>query len=84
MQKLVAYNFLTFNNLGMNTVTRFGDFYSRCLANFISKVAQIFGFFLGLFKIQYFFKKTDLATFWTRFGYIWSPFIATSGHTGHE
>ena len=36
--------------VGESSVTRFGDFWNFLAINFITKVAQIFGDFLGFFE----------------------------------
>ena len=64
-------------------MTRLGDFLNFLVTNFITKVAQMFGIFLGSCENHCFLSKTGEATFGATFGKTWASFISTlSGHTG--
>ena len=49
-------------------MTRLGYFLVFFVTNFLTKVAQIFGYFIGLFKILSLSCKNDLATFCGKIG----------------
>ena len=66
------------------SVTRFGYFW-KVWQKILTKVAQIFGNFLG-FALKYnFLKNTAVATFWSTFvDKNWLIFNSTSGHTANN
>ena len=58
----------------MSSVTRLGGFWNFLATNFITKVAQMFGDFLGSCEIHCFLRQTGDATFWATFGKSWATF----------
>ena len=63
-------------------MTRLGDFLTDFGDKFLTKIAEILGLLLGLFKNRYFFlSKTVVATLWPTFGKkLGKIYIPTSGH----
>ena len=56
------------------SVTSLGDFCNFPVTNFLSKVARIFGDFLGYFENGTFCVKTAVAIFGASFGGNWATF----------
>ena len=51
------------------------------MTNCLTRVAKIFGDFMGHLKITFIFEYKLL---WTSFGNIWATFIPTSGRTDYR
>ena len=68
----------------VNSVTRVGYFRKILATNFLAKVSQIFGDFLGYLENTAFEEITVMATFWATLQKNLALFIPTSGHTGRE
>ena len=68
----------------VNSVTRVGYFWKILATNFLAKVSQIFGDFLGYLENTAFEEITVMATFWATLQKNLALFIPTSGHTGRE
>ena len=64
------HNMFTMNH----SVTRLGDFWNIPVTNFLTKVAQLLGNFLGFFEKHCLQVKTNVATFWITFGIISATF----------
>ena len=63
------------------SVTRLGNFWKFLDKKFLSKVAQIFVYFLGNLENHHVLIQTAVANFWPTFESILAAFISTSGHT---
>ena len=63
-------------------MTKLGDFWNFLATKFITKVAQMFGDFLGGCENHHFLNQVGEATFGLLFGKKGLLFIPTSGHTG--
>ena len=62
-------------NLYVNTsLTRLGDFWKFLVSNYLSKVAQMFSDFWGIWK-HHFYVKTALVTFLGNFRKNWATFL---------
>ena len=57
---------MPFSKLGVSG-TRLGDFRKFLVTNFLTKVAQIFGDFLGFVERHHFKVNTAVALFWVNF-----------------
>ena len=57
------------------SVTRLGNFFIFLAINFITKVAQMFGDFLGGCENRCFLSQTGEANFWATFGKTWATFL---------
>ena len=66
----------------VTSVTRLGDFWNFLATNFITKVVQMIGNFLGNFENHRFLSPTVVAACRATFGQTWATFIPASGHTG--
>ena len=64
-------------------MTRLGDFWNFLVTNFITKVAQMFGDFLGSCENYHFLSQIFEATFGQLLEKLELLFISTSGHTGY-
>ena len=62
-------------------MTRLSKFLKFLATNFLTKVAEIVGVFLGSFENSCFYVKTAVVTFWATVGIIGLQFLTTSGHT---
>ena len=56
------------------SVTRLGDFCNFLVTIFITKVAQMFGDFMGSCENHRFLSQTGEATFWVTFAKTWATF----------
>ena len=65
------------------SVTRLGNFFIFLAINFITKVAQMFGDFLGSCEKHCFLKSNLIGYFWGNFWKNLGFFISTSGHTDY-
>ena len=70
-----------FSSFLIISVTRLGDFWKFLATNFLTKVTQIFGNFLGYCEKHYFVSKNSCGSFWGIIWKIWATFNPTSGHT---
>ena len=62
-------------NLYVNTsLTRLGDFWKFLVSNYLSKVAQMFSDFWGIWK-HHFYVKTAIVTFLDNFRKNWATFL---------
>ena len=73
----------TMNEMIMSSVTRLGGFWNFLATNFITKVAQMFGDFLGSCEKHCFLKSNLIGYFWGNFWKNLGFFISTSGHTDY-
>ena len=67
---------------GAISVTRLGAFWKFLATYFLTKVAQIIGYYLGYCGKQYCLSKKCCGSFLDIVWKIWATFIPTSGHTG--
>lgn len=77
MEKHFLLNFLVFDN----QCDHIGRFLKLLSTIFETKVAQIFGYFSGLYQEITLEVKSAWTTFWPKFGQNWATFNSTSGRT---
>ena len=72
------------STLGVLSDLGLGDFWKSLATNFLIKLAQKIGNFLGYFKVCRFLRKTNLVTFWASIGKFGLLLIPITGHTARE